>query len=306
MLKKILAVIIVIIVVAAGVLAYSFFRTPEEASRPIDAIPITTDVDTSTPADASDVAVQATEPTVELDLQVDAAQETTVVAEPEKQAEVEGSADTDAATAAEAKPTMTAETQGEASSQEDEPGQEMAASPVIFEIIPDQSQARFLIDEVLRGAPITVVGATDQVAGQLAVHPNDLSNIQVGIVQVNARTLATDNEFRNRAIKNQILLTNDYEFVTFTPTELIGLPESGAVGDTYTFQVVGDLTITDVTRQVTFDVVATATSETRIEGTATTAFPYTDFELFIPDAPAVDTVDDEVRLELEFVAEANS
>jgi len=50
--------------------------------------------------------------------------------------------------------------------------------------------------------------------------------------------------------------------------------------------------------------VATASSETRIEGTAMTAFPYAEFELFIPDAPSVDTVDDLVRLELEFVAEA--
>jgi len=149
-----------------------------------------------------------------------------------------------------------------------------------------------------------VVGATDQVAGQLAVDADDLSNTQVGVIQVNARTLATDNDFRNRAIKNRILLTDDYEFVTFAPTEVIGLPEAGAVGETYTFQVAGDLTITDVTKQVTFDVTTTPTGETRIEGTATTAFPYTDFELFIPDAPAVDTVDDEVRLELEFVAEA--
>ena len=90
----------------------------------------------------------------------------------------------------------------------------------------------------------------------------------------------------------------------FAPTEVIGLPGTGAVGETYTFQIVGDLTITDVTRPVTFDAVATATSEAQIEGTATTAFPYTDFELFIPDAPALDPVDDEVRLELDFVAEA--
>jgi polyisoprenoid-binding protein YceI len=180
----------------------------------------------------------------------------------------------------------------------------MSASAVTFEIVPAGSEARFLIDEVLRGAPVTVVGATDQVAGQLAIDPVDLTSAQVGIIQVNARTLATDNDFRNRAIKNRILLTDNYEFVTFTPTEVVGLPETGAVGETYTFQIAGDLTITDVTRPVTFDVVASATSEGQIEGTATTAFLYTDFELFIPDAPAVDTVDDEVRLELDFVAQA--
>ncbi|MEJ2554296.1 MAG: YceI family protein, partial [Gammaproteobacteria bacterium] len=94
--------------------------------------------------------------------------------------------------------------------------------------------------------------------------------------------------------------------VTFAPLEVIGLPDRGAVGETYTFQIVGDLTITDVTRQVTFDVMATPTTETRIEGTAATAFPYADFELFIPEVRAVDAVDDEVRLELDFVAVAEN
>lgn len=174
----------------------------------------------------------------------------------------------------------------------------------IFEIIPEQSEARFEINEVLRGDPVTVVGTTNQVAGQFSVNPSDLTTTEVGVIQVNARTLATDNNFRNRAIKNQILLTDDYEFVTFTPKQVIGLSGAGNTGETYTFQIIGDLTITSVTKEVTFDVTATAVSATRLEAVASTAFLYTDFNLFIPDAPVVDTVDDEVRLELDFTAEA--
>jgi len=302
MVKKVLAIVGVIIIAAVALVAFSFFKTPEEASGPIEAIPIATDagqpsateVSDPTPEEA-DVAVEDVETPVETKPQADTAVETDTVAEqPETQSEA-GAAE-EAANDSEA--------QAEASSGDEEPSQETAAGPIVFEIVPAESQARFLIDEVLRGSPITVVGATDQVAGQLTAIPNDLSVTRVGAIQVNARTLATDNEFRNRAIKNQILRTNDHEFVTFTPTEVVGLPENGTVGETYTFQIIGDLRVTDVTQPVTFDVVATATSERRIEGTATTAFPYTDFELFIPDSPAVDTVDDVVRLELEFVAEA--
>jgi polyisoprenoid-binding protein YceI len=283
MIKKILAIVVLILIIAIGVVAYSFLKTPEEASAPIEAIPITAEADESSAAEVSGVTPAATE----------AAVEPTAVVEAEPQV------DPDVETA-----TPQPDPLAEAPIQEDEPVEEISASLITFEIVPAESEARFVIDEVLRGAPKTVVGTTDQVAGQLALNPNDLSGAQVGTIQVNARTLATDNDFRNRAIKNQILRTNDYEFVTFTPTEVIGLPDTGAVGETYTFQIVGDLTVTDVTRPVTFDVVVTATSDTRIEGAATTAFPYTDFELFIPDAPSVDTVDDEVRLELEFVAEA--
>ena len=157
---------------------------------------------------------------------------------------------------------------------------------------------------MLRGSPVTVVGVTDQVAGQIAIDPANPAATQLGEVRVNARTLATDNDFRNRAIKNQILDTNTYEFVNFQPTELVGLPETAPVGQPFTFQVVGDLTIRDVTQQVTFDVTVTPVSESRIEGVATTTFPYRDFGLRIPDAPSVDTVADDVTLELAFVAVA--
>lgn len=299
--KKILAVIAAIVFVAVGVVAFSFFRTPEEASGSIEAIPLNAEVQESSEAGIAVVTAEATATALEEETLEEP--ETDVAAEPAAQTEAETS--TEPNTTSDAGQEATAATEiEEASSQTGEPDAASGVSPITFEIVPAGSEARFIIDEVLRGAPKTVVGATDQVAGQLSVDPGDLSNTQVGIFQVNARTLATDNDFRNRAIKNQILRTNDYEFVTFTPTRIVGLPETGAVGETYRFQVVGDLTITDVTKQVTFDVEVTATSEAQIEGTATAAFPYTDFELFIPDVPSVDAVDDVVRLELEFVAEA--
>lgn len=299
MIEKIIAVVAVILIIAIGVVAYSFLRTPEEASGPIEAIPITTDAQESSGAEVSSATDEETNVSGEkAEPRANVPVETDTVAEAGTQAQ--SSTDTEAATSPEAEATIVAETGERALNEDDE------TTTITFEIIPAESQARFLIDEVLRGSPITVVGATDQMAGQLVLNPTDLSDAKVGTVQVNARTLATDNGFRNRAIKNQILLTNDHEFVTFTPTEVIGLPETGTAGETYNFQIVGELTVTDVTRPVTFDVVATATSETRVEGTATTAFPYTDFELFIPDSPSVDTVDDVVRLELEFVAESIS
>jgi polyisoprenoid-binding protein YceI len=319
MIKKILVVVAVILIIVVGVVVYAFLRAPEEASGPIEAIPITTD-DEATVADTSsetatetDTPVEEVAPTEEPEPQTDtgskaeageATDDTAADAGAVTESETQGGADNTTGTDTEAEPTS--ETDAGTSGGTNESGEAATASSIIFEIVPAESEARFNIDEVLRGTPTTVVGATDQVAGQFAVNPNDLSTTQVGIIQVNVRTLATDNQFRNRAIKNRILLTDDYEFITFTPQEVIGLPETGTVGEPYTFQIVGDLTITDVAQQKTFEVTATAVSDTRIEATATTAFLYTDFELFIPDAPAVDTVDDEVRLEIEFVAEAVS
>ncbi len=275
MVKKLLSLAVIVFVVVAGIVAYSFLKTPEAASGPIEAIPL--DADTGPAVEAPQAVT------------VETVEEAPVTAAEAAEPQVEPYSGSEGAE------TITAAEVTQAS-------EEPAAAPITFEIVPAESEARFLIDEVLRGQPITVVGATDQVAGQFAVNPSDLSTVQVGAVQVNVRTLATDNEFRNRAIKNRILLTDNHEFVTFTPTEVIGLPETGAAGGSFSFQVMGDLTVTDVTRPVTFDIAATAVSESRIEGTATTAFPYTDFDLFIPEVEAVDAVDDVVRLELNFVA----
>ncbi|MCC6628845.1 MAG: YceI family protein, partial [Chloroflexi bacterium] len=105
-----------------------------------------------------------------------------------------------------------------------------AADRVVFEIDQTASEARYVIDEVLNGQPLTVVGATDQVAGQIALDLSDLDAAQLGPIQINARTFATDSTQRDRAVQNRILLTDQYEYITFTPTGLTGVPATLAVG----------------------------------------------------------------------------
>ena len=175
---------------------------------------------------------------------------------------------------------------------------------VVFQIVPDQSQVSFSIYEELGGQPKTVVGTTSQVAGQLAVDTQDLSQTQVGVIQVNARALATDSERRNGAIRNFILNTNQYEFITFTPTSLTGLSSAAEPGQSFTFQIFGDLTIRNVTQSVTFTVTAQGVSASQISGTATATVKRSDFNLTIPSVPNVANVGEEVTLQIDFVADA--
>lgn len=240
MIKRMIFIGGIVVALVLAVAGYSVFRTPEEASSPIAAIPIAATGVPNTAATASTDGAEATN------------------------------------------------------------------SAQIFEIVSAESEARFLIDEVLRGSPVTVVGATNQVAGQIAIDPNEPTSAQVGTNQVNARTIATDNDFRNRAIKNAILQTDTYEFVTFTPTSISGLPTSVAAGEAFIFQMTGDLTVKDVTKSVTFDVTVTPQSATELTGTATTSVLYDELGLTIPDSPSVDTVADVVRLELDFVARTSA
>ena len=178
---------------------------------------------------------------------------------------------------------------------------EMASGPS-FTLSAAESEARFTLDEELKGAPKTVIGVTNQVQGQIFADPTDLNTAMVGDILINARTLETDSGFRNRAIQNEILDTGSFEYVVFTPQEVIGLPASAAVGDTLEFQISGDLTIRDITHTVVFEVTAALTAEDRIEGYAFTTILREDYGLKIPSVPNVANVDEEVLLEIDFVA----
>jgi polyisoprenoid-binding protein YceI len=184
----------------------------------------------------------------------------------------------------------------------DEHSGEMGMEGLVFTIVQAESEVRFTLDEELNGTPTTVIGVSDQVAGEIAVDFETPANSQLGVISINARTLATDNNFRNRAIQNQILDTGEFEFIIFTPTELVGLPESAAVGDEFTFQVVGDLTIRDITNPVTFEVTVTVVSEDRLEGYGFAVVLREDFDLQIPSVPSVANVTQEVLLEIDFTA----
>ena len=191
---------------------------------------------------------------------------------------------------------------GEASREVESESVSAASSATVFEIMQDESEVRFILDEDLRGVRTTVTGRTNEVAGQIAVDFAAPANTELGEISINVRTLTTDNEFRNRAIKNRILETDAYELVTFVPTAINGLPEQVTLGEEMTFQIVGDLTIRNVTRPVTFDVTLVPVNDTRLEGKATTTLAYADFEIAIPAARAVSAVEDTVTLQLDFVA----
>lgn len=177
-----------------------------------------------------------------------------------------------------------------------------ASGELLFEIDPAQSEARFKINEVLNGSPKTVIGVTDQVGGQISVDRAAPANTRLGVIQVNARTLTTDNEFRNRAVKNRILMTNEHEFITFSPQTLSGFPAAFTIGQAFTLQVEGELTVKGVTKPVTFEVQVTPTSETQITGSAAATVLYKDFGIAIPEVPSVTGVEDQVVLEIDFVA----
>lgn len=261
--KKITYLLLIVMIAAVALTGCGVLQEPEAASGTIEAIPLET----------QSAGVAATEPALE-----------------------------PAPTEAQAEATTAPEPTAEAAAPTEAPVEAAAGTPLIYTIDSAGSEVRFQLDEDLRGARTTVTGVTNQVAGQLSVNLADLSQTQVGVIQINARTLVTDNNFRNRAIQNEILDTGAFEFITFTPTGVEGLPASASIGEAISFALVGDLTIRDVTLPATFNVEATAVSEAQITGSATAVVNRADFGLQIPSVPNVANVDEEVELYIDFTA----
>lgn len=276
MFKQALIAIALVLTLAVGWVAWSYLKPAEAPSAAIEAVPIELDSASTT----EETAV------------VESAEEVVVAEE----GNTEDTPVTENSTSEEASATV----DGATSESTDE--NESAGEMIIFEIQQTTSEARFSIDEVLRGSPFTVVGTTDQVAGQIAVDPSNPATAQLGTILINARDFATDSNNRDNAIKNEILQTNAYEYITFTPTNITGLPESVAAGESVTFQVMGDLTMLDQTHPVTFEITLTPVSASEMTGTATATILYADWGIQIPEVPMVTGVEDEVILELAFTA----
>jgi polyisoprenoid-binding protein YceI len=179
-----------------------------------------------------------------------------------------------------------------------------SAEARIFRIASAESEVRFLLDEDLRGQRITVIGATRDVDGQIAVDFDTPANTTLGEITINVRTLRTDSSLRDNAIRGQVLLSSQdrYQFARFNPTSIDGLPESVTFGEAFTFTVTGDFTLRDVTRAVTFEVTVTPESAERLVGSAKAVINRADFALNIPSVPGVANVEEEVELEIDFIA----
>ena len=176
----------------------------------------------------------------------------------------------------------------------------------LFRIVPEESEARYEIDELLRGEPTRVVGLTDQVAGDIIVDFANASASQVGVIRINVRTMETPEDRRDRAVRSRILQSaeDQFEFVDFTPTALEGLPDAVSVGDTVSFTIVGDLKIREITAEARFQATVTVVAEDRLEGTAEATILRSTYNLVIPQVPFVADVGEEVLLGIKFVATA--
>ncbi|MEZ4716801.1 MAG: YceI family protein [Caldilineaceae bacterium] len=181
-----------------------------------------------------------------------------------------------------------------------------------FVIDPSQSTASYLVSEeffadALRKYGIDaglndVVGTTSEIQGQLEV---DVANAQVGAGEfsVNIATLSTDRDLRDGWIRDNGPRLNDYPTATFVVTGVENAPTSYTPGEEVTFQLVGDMTIREVTQPLTFDVTASV-ADGVLTGTALADTQLTDWGIEPPSFANTLTVADPFSIKVDFVATA--
>lgn len=171
-----------------------------------------------------------------------------------------------------------------------------------FTIDPEQTSVEYAVDEVLFGNSVITRGSTSDVAGKFTLSVQDGKPVvTLSDLQVDLRTLTSDNNFRDEMLKRQWLQSDTYPIATFVAKEVQGLPADAVQGQAYTFNVTGDMTIREITKPVTFQVTVTVDGAA-ISGEGTTQIYMRDFGFEPPEMLGRFTVSDPATITIKGVA----
>lgn len=192
------------------------------------------------------------------------------------------------------------------------PAAQAASGMRTFVIVPEQSKAIYLVNEEFFAGALAkfginagenhVEGSTQAISGQLQLNLDD-GAVVLGdnsfTVQMN--TLTTERDMRDTWIREDGPRFNDYPEATFTATAIEGAPPTYTEGEEVHFELMGDLTVREVTKPVTFDVTAKLAGDT-LTGVATTQALLTDFGIEPPSFANTLTVANDLGIRVEFSA----
>lgn len=150
-----------------------------------------------------------------------------------------------------------------------------------------------------RNLPNDAVGTTKNVTGSLVIDQSGKVAKDQSKFTVQISSLKTDQSMRDGFIHRSVLESDKYPNADFVPTEVKGLPSPLPTSGDVNFQIVGDMTMRGVTKPVTWDVTGKIDGKT-LTGKATTRLKFADFNMTQPRVPVVLSIEDDIRLELDF------
>jgi polyisoprenoid-binding protein YceI len=182
-----------------------------------------------------------------------------------------------------------------------------SGSGQVYVIIPDRSEAAYFADEQLASLPLpsTAKGSTNDITGTfyLTEDGTGLDPEQVSSFTVDLTTLTSNESRRDNRVQSDALQTSQFPTATFTASSVTGHDPSIAEGEEQALMLTGILDLHGVQKEVTWDVLA------RREGDVITALatlkdiPYSDFNITPPNIAGFVSVEDDVTLQVQIVAQ---
>src|SRR5262245_13515908 len=176
-----------------------------------------------------------------------------------------------------------------------------------YSVVAGRSEARYRIREQLAGInfPNDAIGTTKAIEGRIALDTQGRVLAGDSRLTVDLRSLQSDRERRDNYVRRNTLETERYPTAGLVPTEMHGLsfplPETGRAS----FELVGDFTVRDVTRRISWKATATFADQD-VSVQAKTAFRFADFGLSIPRVASVLSVEDNIQIETDLLLRRSS
>ena len=150
-------------------------------------------------------------------------------------------------------------------------------------------------------SPIQAVGYTNSITG--GIYIDSLGNPDSNsILSIDLSSLKSDESNRDNYLKRNSLETDKFPEAVFEIKDIIGLDTESLMNtgkNDFEMQLVGDLTIHGVTKTKTWNITASSESG-KLKGKGSVSFPFSDFDMKIPQLFFIISVEDKITLELDF------
>lgn len=175
-----------------------------------------------------------------------------------------------------------------------------------FTIISERSEAAYFADEQLASLPLPskARGATKDIAGTFYLTEDglDLDPARQSSFTVDLTTITSDESRRDNRVQNDALQTSQFPTATFTATSVTGYDPDIADGAEQTLMLTGMMDLHGVQKEITWEVKARREGDV-ITALATVNFLYADFNITPPNIAGFVSVEDDVTLQVEIVAQ---
>ena len=169
-----------------------------------------------------------------------------------------------------------------------------------FVILPEASEAKYVVRESLRGLKSNAVGTTSAIEGDIYLSPRGLGDTNQSSFKADLSTLKSDESMRDSFIKRSTLQTSQYQYAEFVIESVEGFPADYVEDTEVELTITGTLTIHGVSKPETWAVKARQLGDT-LTAVADLTITFQDFGMSPPNVQIAQAEDD-IQLQVVLVA----